>query len=185
MPIPPPVPLKAGLFGRSTGPRTIKPTPTGAPPSRGPSGVKIEHRVGIQASAEVVWSVIADIAGWPGWNPIYPEAAGNIRIGAVLDLTLALPGQPPEDIQPTVLDWVPLEQLHLKLKQMGGLVRTVRYIEIESMAAASCIISNGEIVGGLLGKTRTRSKGRAIYRGFVAMNEALKLEAEARYARRD
>ena len=180
MPIPPPPQLKAGLFGRSAAPRPLKPSATGVPPPKPPSGVKIEHRVGIQAPAEVIWAVIADLPGWARWNPTYVRATGDIRIGAKLDLTLALPGQAHQQIQPTVLDWVPNEQLHWRVTQLGGLVRAIRYIEIEALAPASCIISNGEIVGGLMGQAIARRRGRSIYRGFVAMSEALKAEAEAR-----
>ena len=60
----------------------------------------------------------------------------------------------------------------------GGLVKTVSFIEIETLAEASCIVANGEYVGGLLGKTAARRMGRSIYRGFGAMNEALKARAE-------
>jgi len=101
----------------------------------------------------------------------------------VLSLTLALPGQAPRQIQPVVLEWVPNEQLHWKLSMMGGLVKTVRYIEIEQLAEASCIVSNGEIFGGLMGPSAAKQMGRAIHRGFKEMNEALKKAAEATYQR--
>ena len=56
--------------------------------------VKLEHRLGIRAPAEAIWDVIADVERWAEWNPLYPKAAGVIRIGAPLELELALPGQP-------------------------------------------------------------------------------------------
>ena len=64
---------------------------------------------------------------------------------------------------------------------MGGLVKTTRYIEIEPLAEASCIVSNGEIFGGLLGPSAGRPVARSVYRGFQAMNEALKDRAEVLY----
>jgi hypothetical protein len=97
----------------------------------------------------------------------------------VLDLTLALPGQPEQQIRPTVLEWVPNEQLHWKLTMLGGLVKTIRYFEIESLAEASCIVSNGEIVGGLIGHRMGKRMARTIYRAFSDMNDALKARAEA------
>ena len=51
MPIAPPPQLKAGLFARGSG--TLKPpkaTATGAPPAKGPKGIPIENRIGIQAA---------------------------------------------------------------------------------------------------------------------------------------
>jgi hypothetical protein len=180
MPIGPTPQLKAGLFGRGGGMPAASPgKPAGpAPKPTGPKGLRIEHRIGIQAPAEVIWEVIRDLAAWSEWNPIYPRAAGEIRIGSTLDLVVALPGQPERSLQPVVLDWVPNEQLHWRLSMMGGFVRTIRYLEIEQLAEESCIVSNGEIFGGLMGPSVGRQVGRSVYRGFLAMNEALKDRAE-------
>ncbi|HEY8574071.1 SRPBCC domain-containing protein [Phenylobacterium sp.] len=187
MPFTPPPPLKAGLFGRTMGaPAKPKAAPAAgaiAPPPR-PKGIPIEHRIGVQAPAEVIWQLIYDLEGWSRWNPTYPRAAGEIRLGATLDMTLTLPGRDPQEIQPVVLEWVPNEQLHWKLSLMNGLVKTIRYIEIEQLAEASCIVSNGEIFAGVLGKTVVKQAGGAIRRGFMAMNEALKEQAEAAWRAR-
>jgi len=184
MPMAPAPQLKAGLFARNP---NAKPKTAGGgdtpPKPAGPKGFAIENRIGVQAPAEVIWNLIANLAGWSAWNPLYPQAAGDIRIGSTLTLTLALPGQSPRQIQPVVLEWVPNEQLHWRLSMMGGLVKTVRYIEIEQLAEASCIVSNGEIFGGLMGPSAAKQMGRSIHRGFKEMNEALKKAAEATYQR--
>lgn len=177
MPIAPPPQLKAGLFGRTIGPQ--KPPGAKPPPAAaGPKGVRVEHRIGVAAPPEAIWQVVADLPRWSAWNPTYSQAAGEIRIGGTLDLTLTLPGAAPREIHPVVLDWVPNEQLHWKLVMMGGLVKTIRYIEIEQLAETSCIVSNGEIFAGLMGATAVRQMGGTIRRGFLAMNEALKEQAE-------
>lgn len=178
MVVPPPLNLKSSMFQRSAVSLGPKPTPQAPPPPKPPPGVRIEHRIGIQAPAEVIWEIVRDLSRWADWNPTYPKAAGEIRIGSQLALTVALPGQAPFDIKPTVLDWVPNEQLHWKLSLSGGLVKTVRFIEIESLAEASCIVSNGEYIGGLMGGGVVRRIGRSAYRGYAAMNEALKARAE-------
>ena len=179
MPMAPAPQLKAGLFARNP---NAKPKTGGGdtpPKPAGPKGFAIEHRVGVQAPAEVIWEVIRDLPQWKAWNPTYPEASGDIRIGATLSMTLALPGQSPRQIAPVVLEWVPNEQLHWKLSLMGGLVKTIRYIEIEQLAEASCIVSNGEIFSGMMGPSVAKQMGRSIHRGFREMSEALKARAEA------
>ena len=123
--------------------------------------------------------MISDLESWEQWCALYPKASGEIRIGGVLEMTLALPGQAPQQIRPTVMEWVPNEQLHWKLSMLGGLVKTIRYFEIESLAEASCIVSNGEYIGGLMGPRLGKRMSRTIYRAFVEMNEALKARAEA------
>ena len=180
--------LKAGPFARkgaSLGPQMMSLQTEGKPPPpKQPRGVRVEDRVGIQAPASVIWEIVRDLPRWSDWNPTYPEAKGEVRIGELLVLKLALPGQPLQEIRPRVLEWVPNEQLHWRLSLMGGLISTIRYIEIEALGEASCVIDNGEIFGGLMGPSLGKRVGRAVQRGFKAMNEALKERAEAEYAKR-
>ena len=144
---------------------------------------KIEHRIGVRASAEAVWRVLADIEAWPKWNPLYPKAAGVIRIGAQLDLEVVLPGHAPRAIQPTIVDWIPNEQLLWRLRLAGGLMKTTRYFEIEELTPDSCIFSNGEMFDGLLGPTLAKRLRRSLREGFRAMGEAVKSLAEEAPAR--
>ncbi|HWF00325.1 MAG TPA: SRPBCC domain-containing protein [Caulobacteraceae bacterium] len=148
-----------------------------------PDAVKIEHRIGVRAPAEVIWTVISDIGRWSEWNPLYPKAAGVVRMGAQLDLELAVPGQQPRQIQPVILDWVPNEQIHWRLKMVSGLVSNTRYLEIEALTENGCIFSNGELFGGFLGPSVAKRMGRAIRQGFREMGEAVKARAERDWAR--
>ena len=180
MPFAPPPQLKASMFGRM-------PVGGGKPKGKGgggyavPKGVRVEHRIGVQAPAEVIWELVYDIAQWSEWNPLYSQASGVVRIGEKLELTIVLPGMAPQKSRATVLEWVPNEQLHYQSTGPGGLLRGTRYVEIEQLAPESCIVANGEIMGGLLGPTVARSIGGKVYRAIRGMNEALKERAEARW----
>ena len=55
--------------------------------------MKVEHRIGVQAPASVVWDIVYDLDRWPEWNPLYTRVAGAIRYGGTIKLQLALPGQ--------------------------------------------------------------------------------------------
>ena len=144
---------------------------------------RIEHRIGIAAPADVIWDILADVPGWQAWNPLYPSASGVIRIGETLKLTLALRDQKPEVITPRVLDWVPYEQLHWYSSAGNGMLKALRYLEIEKLDEASCIFSNGELYSGLLGPFVAKRMKGAIRAGFASMGEALKAQAEEAYAR--
>jgi hypothetical protein len=143
--------------------------------------VKLEHRIGVRAPAEVIWETIRDIEAWPTWNPLYPRAQGALRIGAQLELDVAIEGQPVRTIKPVILDWVPNDQIHWRLDLMGGLIRTTRYIEIEALTDTGCIFSNGELFRGRFAHLAVRRIARPIRAGFVAMGEAVKARAEAAY----
>jgi hypothetical protein len=139
--------------------------------------VKIEHRLGIQAPPEAIWAVLADLEGWRDWNPLYPRAEGSLRIGATLDLDLAIPGEKLRSIRPVIVDWVPNDQIHWRLSALGGLVKTLRYLEIEKLTETGCIFANGEMFDGTLGPMVARRMGSSIRAGFAAMGEAVKARA--------
>lgn len=146
--------------------------------------VKLEHRIGIQAPAEVIWESLIDVEGWPAWSQLYPRAAGKVRIGATLSLDLALPGQPVQAISPTILDWAPEDHIHWTTRSQFGLMKTTRYLEIEVLTETGCIFSNGEIFDGYLGPGYAGRNRRALRAGFAALGEALQQRAEAAWRER-
>jgi len=125
----------------------------------------------------VVWRVLADLAGWAAWNPLYIRAEGSLKIGTRLSLTQALEGRTPVIIQPTVVDWVPDAQILWRLSQNGGLIRRLRYIEIDKLSQEACILSNGEDWTGLLVRYVPVELRRALRAGYAAMGEAIRDEA--------
>jgi hypothetical protein len=189
MPWTPPPDLKAGPFGRGGGP-SFGPKPMNLqtegkpPPPKAPRGFRVEDRIGVQAPATVIWEIVADLDSWAQWNPTYTRASGVLRIGEPLSLTLALPGQRPQELRPRVVDWVPDEQLHWQLTMLSGAIRTLRYIEIEALAEESCVVDNGELFQGLMGPSLGKRMAGPLRRGFKAMNEALKDRAEALWRER-
>jgi hypothetical protein len=141
--------------------------------------LKIEHRIGVLTPAGAIWPMIADINGWGAWNPLYPKARGEVQFGAELELEVALPGEAPRTIRPKVVDWTPNEQIIWKLSMMGGLVRSTRYIEIETLDNGNCIFSNGEIFEGPGMRLIGKKIQRAIKAGFRTFGETVRDRAEA------
>ncbi len=146
--------------------------------------MKIEHRLGVQAPAPLVWEIVHDLERWPEWNPVYKQVEGRVGYGETLKLRVALPDQPDRDIVATVIDWSPNEALHWRVSMLGGLVRTIRYLEIEAMSETGCVFSNGEIFRGLLGPTVGRQVRASVKAGFTALGEAVRDRAEALFHER-
>ncbi len=142
---------------------------------------RIEHRIGVQAPAEVIWGLIADLPGWSSWNPIYKDASGRIGIGERLTMTLTLPGEPHRQLQPQVTDWEPDAQLVWRLDLLPMVAHTVRYLEIEKLSDTGCIFANGEFFHGLVGQRIGRAKRRPIHQGFVQLGEAVKALSERKW----
>ena len=144
--------------------------------------LRIEHRVGVAAPADVIWELVYQVERWPEWNPLYPEAKGQVAVGATLALTEALPGRPRQAIQPVIVDWEPNSQI---LWRAGGvLAKCVRYIEIEALSEAGCIFANGAFFHGVLGEQQAKSHRRAIHQGYEGFGQAVKQYAERQWAER-
>ena len=133
---------------------------------------KVEHRVGVPASSKAIWDVLSDLPRWKEWNTLYPEIHGLLRIQQKLVIGESFPGQPDRVIRPTVMDWVPNEQILWTISEHMGLVRRIRYIEIETLGEGdtNCILSNGEVYQGLLGPRVGKSRRRWLKKGFEQLN---------------
>jgi hypothetical protein len=133
---------------------------------------KVEHRVGVPASSRAIWDVLSDLTRWSEWNTVYPEIHGLLRIQQRLAIGEAFPGQPDRVIRPMVVDWVPNEQILWAHTEMMGLVKRIRYIEIEHLNDddANCILSNGEVYDGPLGPTVGKARRRWLRKGFEQLN---------------
>jgi len=131
---------------------------------------KVEHRVGVPASAKAIWDVLSDLARWNEWNTLYPEIRGLLRIQQQLAIGECFPGQPDRVIRPVVVDWVPNEQILWSLSETGGLVKRIRFIEIDHLSDGSCILSNGEVYDGLLGRRVGKARRGWLKKGFEQLN---------------
>jgi hypothetical protein len=136
---------------------------------------KIEHRIGVPASSHAIWDVLSDLGRWPEWNTLYPQVSGLLRIQQRLTMTEAFPGVEPKIIKPLVVDWVPNFQIIWAINDMAGLVKRIRYIEIEPLDDDNtrCVLSNGEIWDGLLGPSIAKAKHRrkVLKAGFEQFNK--------------
>ena len=140
---------------------------------------KIEQRIGVPRSKEQVWAVLCDLPAWKDWNPMYPEVSGKLLVSAPLHLVEKVGGKK-ETLDVTVAEWVPNQQVIWVRRTHGGLVRQVRYIEMEALSETGCIFANGTLFEGrfasLLVSKGRRNALKAAYRGLC---EAMQARVEA------
>ena len=137
---------------------------------------RIEHRIGVAAPADTIWELLADVERWPQWNPLYTQATGKLGIGAALKLRESLPGRPPREVAPVVVDWEPRAQI--LWRENGVLARTMRYIEIEALTETGCIFANGALFHGAIGELQAKRRRRAIRQGYEKFSESVKRLSE-------
>ena len=122
---------------------------------------KVEHRVGVPASAAAVWNVLSDLPRWNEWNSLYQEIHGLLRIGQQLAIGECFPGQPDRVIRPTVVDWVPNEQI------------------LWALSESNSILSNGEVYDGFLGRRVGKARRRWLREGFERLNADIVARVQA------
>lgn len=144
-------------------------------------GHSVGHRIEIAAPPELVWDFVADFEGWQGWNPLYVATQGDARPGGQVRFTVRLEGLKPQTASAKVLTVQPPELLEYAVTSLGGLLKTFRYVEIEEVSPVSCIVTNGEIMGGPLGRVVSRALGDKVGRGLEAINLALRTMAERKW----
>ena len=53
---------------------------------------EISAAVQINASPQHVWTILADLASYPQWNPLFREASGQLTAGSTVTLKTVRPG---------------------------------------------------------------------------------------------
>jgi uncharacterized protein YndB with AHSA1/START domain len=52
---------------------------------------EISTTIEIAATPENVWAVLADLASYPKWHPMYQAVTGQLAAGSMLTITSTLP----------------------------------------------------------------------------------------------
>jgi hypothetical protein len=139
---------------------------------------RIERRIGVRATTDRVWELIADLPGWDHWNPIETGLEGAIAFGGQISLTEQLEGLSERRAVVRVGDWQPYAQL-VWAEKRGLWFQSLRYFEIEELEPGSCIVANGFIFSGLRGEMYFDKHRKALRHGVDAVAEAWRATAEA------
>ena len=152
----------------------------GMPAGPGPEGYRFEHKLIINASASVIWKVLGKVNKWGNWSVLYPEASGELIQDSILKLIIHIPGTKKVDAT-ALVEKVEEEQLLIfksRAKLPEALMNGVRYFKIQKINEDSCIVTDGEVVGGLLGVATAHVITKGLFKGLQLMNEGLKEQAE-------
>jgi len=141
----------------------------------------VRTQIDIEAPAGRVWSLLVDFPSYPRWNPFIRSIEGSVEVGQVLQVFIQPPGKRGMRFRPTVLAVQPNRELRWKGKLLvAGLFDGEHYFELEPKPGGGLILRQCEVFSGILVPLLRRSLDGATRQGFVAMNEALKREAEKR-----
>ncbi len=142
---------------------------------------RIDTQIEIAASAERVWSILMDFPRYAQWNPFIRSMKGRPAAGESLEVFIQPPGSGGMRFRPRVLLVEPRREFRWKGKLlMPGLFDGEHFFRLEPNSGARVLFRQGELFSGLLVFFLKSSLDGATKQGFIAMNEALKREAERR-----
>ena len=127
----------------------------------------------LDVTVDRVWQTLTDLAGYHRWNPFITAAAGTIKVGERLDVTIRPPGRRAMAFRP----WVTAVEQHHYIEWLGrlalpGIFDGRHSFTLTPRAGGRTLLQQSETFSGALmpfaGSTLARTRA-----GFVAMNEAL------------
>lgn len=140
---------------------------------------QISTEIEIQASAERVWEILADLPGYARWNPLIREASGELREQGRLELFIATPGLATRRVGVQLLRVDPGRELRwLGRLFMPRLLDGDHSFLIAPVAPGRVRVVQKESFSGLCVPFVAPWLIPKMTEGFRAMNEALKQQAE-------
>lgn len=135
--------------------------------------------IDIAAPPSRVWAILLDFERHPSWNPFIRTISGEPRVGERLHVVLGPPGAKPMTFKPTVTQAEP-ERGFAWTGTLGAkwLFSGEHTFRLEPLPSGGTRFHHSEAFGGVLLPLLRKSLDTDTRRGFEAMNDALKTEAE-------
>lgn len=140
--------------------------------------VAVKHTIHVDASPELVWSIVSDFDSFSDWNPMLIRMKGRAEEGASLAFTARLANGWKAPVWAKVMRVRPAAELRWRAG-IAGLFSGEHYVVIERNGSG-CVVQHGEDFRGAF-----VAPFRGLLEGlggpmYARMNEALKLRAEAK-----
>ena len=135
----------------------------------------------IAATPENVWAVLADLAGYTRWHPAYMSVTGQLAAGSMLPITTPHPATGRTmTAKVKVRTAEPSRELRW-VSKLAGVTISERVFRLTPAAGGTSLEQAGTYRG--IGGNRVRGTVNTVTRiqdSFVAINKAIKEQAEAR-----
>jgi hypothetical protein len=137
----------------------------------------VSATIQIDAPPATVWAALTDLAAYPRWNPLFPEAAGQVAVGSRLTLKAVQANGRTMTVKPKILAATPNAELRWSAG-LPGIIGGVHTFALTPADGGTRLVQ-AETFSGILvplsGKTIA-----AAGTSYQALNEALKKHVETR-----
>ena len=142
----------------------------------------VRTRIEIDAPAAVVWDLLIDLDQYHRWNPFIVRARGRIAPGVRVEVSPQLTERRRTTFWPEVTSYVE----GCEFAWTGAVVHPwlasgEHLFRLHAIATHRVLVEHDEVFRGLAAPLVGLLAGKLTERGFDAMNQALKREAEARF----
>ena len=138
----------------------------------------VSAAIQIDAPPMAVWAILTDLACYPEWNPLFPEAAGDVRVGERITLKSR---HPANGRLMTVKPRIVVAETGAELRwaaRLPGIMSGEHSFVLRAAGGGTRLVQS-ETFRGLLAAISGRSMA-GTEASFRALNEALRQRAEAR-----
>jgi hypothetical protein len=130
----------------------------------------------IAASPEQVWAILADLASYPQWNPLFREASGQLSAGNKITLKSTHPvNGRTMTVKASVLTAQPARELRWR-SSLPGLMTGEHSFTLTPAEGGTRLVQT-EIYTGLLARFSAKTTS-SFQTSFQALNDAIKHRAE-------
>jgi hypothetical protein len=147
---------------------------------------EVTTTIEIAAPPEAVWAVLADLASYPEWHPVFRKVSGQLVPGSKLTITSTIPSSGRTvTVRVKVVTVAPGAELRWVSRLLGITISDRRFL-LSPVAGGTSLVQaetyQGLGGGGGRGGRSTFALIDRIRGTFEAINEAIKQQAEARSA---
>ncbi len=141
---------------------------------------EISTSIVINSSPSVIWEILMNFDNYPNWNPFILSISGNPKVGEQIEAKIQPPDAKAMIFKPLVL----VNESEKEFKWLGKLwVKGLfdgehRFQLIDNQNGTTTFIQS-EKFKGILVPFLKKMLDQKTLKGFIGMNEALKLRAES------
>jgi hypothetical protein len=139
----------------------------------------LRTEIDIDAPADLVWSVLADLPGWAAWNPAFHDMQGRLMAGARLSFRIGAGSR--MRIRPRVIDLDPGHTFAWRGRLFGipGLFDGEHRFTLEAVSDDRTRLVHEERFSGVLAGPILAKIADETRESFEQMNAALKARVES------
>jgi hypothetical protein len=140
---------------------------------------ELKTTIEIDASADVIWTVLTDFNRYSEWNPFIRSIRGKAKQGEQLEIFIKPPGGNGMMFRPVIIDLQPERELRwIGRLMLPGIFDGEHQFQIEPIGEGRIRLIHREVFSGLLVPLLWRSLDIQTRKGFEEMNHALKTLVE-------